>query len=576
MKSILALFAAVLTASALVAAPPEGTPTPASTPAPGPTFALSLQDAVKMALENNPDIIVEKLGPEAGHEGIRQAQGAYDPLLTSTLLETHRTDPGTSIFAGGSNIKATSFEYDFGAQKLFATGGSLRLGFTNSRATTTATTAIFNPTFNSNLTLSLNQPLLRNFFNDNARQQLQVAKNNAAISDAQFQQVVVNAVATVKQQYYELLYNMDNLEAQRKSLGLAQQLLNENQIRVRVGTLAPLDVVQAESEVAGREQGVILAEAALADAQDALKRSIFPRTRPDTWDLTLVPTDRPSADPVKVDARAAIEQALKNRSDMAIARKNLETAEMTASYARNQTRPALDLVASYGSVGTGGTQLRDPSQGFTGGLLTTPVAGGYSDALSSVFGRDFPTWTVGVNFSYPLGNRAASGRAASARIDHEQAELSLRRLELDVAVEVRRAARAVESNFKSVEATRAARVLQEQRLDAENKRFAAGMSTNFLVTQAQRDLASAQVAEIRATADYNESLVNFDRVQQAAGVSIVSSSRSTSGGSSTTSGSTPTGTGGVATGGAGSTTGSGTATTGSSTSTTTTTGGPGR
>jgi HAE1 family hydrophobic/amphiphilic exporter-1 len=152
-----------------------------------------------------------------------------------------------------------------------------------------------------------------------------------------------------------------------------------------------------------------------------------------------------------------------------------------------------------------------------GNLLPTPIAGGFGDAVSDVFGRDFPTWSIGVNVSYPLFNRSAKAQAARARLSREQLEASLRRLEIQVTQEVRSAARAVETNFKRVQSTQAARVLQERRLDAEEKRFAAGMSTNFLVTQSQRDLAVAEVAELRAVADFRKSLVNFERVQEAGG-----------------------------------------------------------
>jgi outer membrane protein TolC len=281
-----------------------------------------------------------------------------------------------------------------------------------------------------------------------------------------------------------------------------------------VGTLAPLDVVAAESEVASRDEAVILAEAALQDAQDALRRSLFGTSDPAMWDVDLVPVDRPSAEAVTIDVSGAIETALRNRTDVNVARRNLENAQTSLDFATNQKLPGLDLVASYGTAGVGGTRL--VREGL-GGTITETIPGGYGDALGDVFGRDFPTWSVGVNFSYPLFGRAASGRAARARVDRDQAEAHLKRVELDATVEVRSAARSVETNFKRVQATQAARVLQERRLDAENKRFGAGMSTNFLVTQAQRDLAIAQVAELRAMADYRKSLATFERVQQTTG-----------------------------------------------------------
>jgi outer membrane protein len=525
MKMTYLCFFATLVAAPVLAEEPDapapaaaGTATP--TAPPKPTFSLGLDQSVKMALENNPDIMVEKLGPEAGREGVTLAAGAYDPLLAANVLRTAAVQPSTNILTGGTRISQNAFVYNGSLSKLFATGGSATLSFTNTRSTTNSTIASFSPLFQSGLSLSVTQPLLRNFFNDASREQLKVAKNNQTISDAQFAQIVANTIATAKQQYYELIYSIDNLDAARRSLDLAKQLLSENRIRVRVGTLAPLDVVQAQSEAAGREGDVIVAEAALADAEDALRRTILPRTQPELWALQIAPTDHPGTERTSVDVDKAIQVALKNRTDMTVARKTLESQQIAASYAAGQTRPQLDLVASYAYNGVGGTEYQ---RNTFGGPVVAVIPGGYSDALSAITGRDFPTWTAGVNFSYPILNRAASARAAIARITRDQAEASLRRLQIDVEVQVRKAVRAVESNYKSVEATQAARILQEQRLDAENKKFAAGMSTNFLVTSAQRDLATARVLELRSIANYNESLVTLDLVQQAnpSGITIV-------------------------------------------------------
>jgi outer membrane protein TolC len=508
-KSFVRAGLALLLVSAPFAAAAQDAP--AATTAPN-TLPLSLEEAVQKALENNPDILVEKLGPVAGAASEREARGAYDPLLTSTLLRTSSTTPGTNAFSGGDEVDTDTFDYSFGASKLFRTGGALSLDFVNSRETSTSTNALFSPLFGSNLQARFSQPLLRNLSIDSARQHLRIANRNREISDVQFEQTVANTIATVKNRYYDLLYAIDNLAAQKRSLDLANQFLGENRIRVRVGTLAPLDVVAAESEVASREETAIVAEAAMRDAQDALRRAVLPSSGPELWTLDIVPTDRPSAEAVTVDVAAAITRALENRTDVKVARRSLENAETSASFAHNQTLPALDLVATYGTIGAGGTQIR---RGFGQPLLDEPIPGGYGDAFSDVFGREFPTWSVGVNFSYPLFNRSASGRSARAAVARDQSALSLKRLELDVTIEVRQAGRAVETNAKRVASTQAARVLQEKRLDAENKRFGAGMSTNFLVTQAQRDLAFAEVAELRALADYRKSLVAFDLVQKA-------------------------------------------------------------
>ena len=477
-----------------------------------PVLALTVDEAVQRALENNADLAVEKFSPESSLLSIQDAESVYDPVLFSNVSRSTRATKATNSFAGAEKVDSGSFVYNFGASKLLKTGGSLRADFNNNRATTNSVFSTFNPSYNSAFQVNFTQPLLKNRSLDSSRLNLRLTKRNREISDLQFRSIVVSTLSTVRKLYYDLIYSVENLSAQRKSLSLAQKFLKENQIKVEVGTLAPLDVVAAESEVATREEGVVIAENALAEAQDALKRVIFPRNDPDAWKTEIVARDRPTADPVMANADTAIANALEKRIDYAVARKNFENIQDQLDLANQGAKPSLDLVANYGTTGTSGTQRLDL---VTRQPLVTPLAGGYGDSVSELFARDFPTWSVGLNFTYPIGNRTAKNAAARARIAHDQYEALLRRAELQIASEVRTAARAVETNFKRVSTTRAARTLQARRLDAEEKKFAAGMSTNFLVTQAQRDLALSEVSEIRAIADYNKSLVDFERVQEA-------------------------------------------------------------
>jgi outer membrane protein len=477
-----------------------------------PVLELSLDDAVKRALDNNLDIAVDRYNPAAGAEGVRQALGAYDPFLTGVLSTGSQQSPATHAFNGGTQVTTDTQIWNFGVTQYLPSGGSFNITFNSNKSNTNSVFTTFNPTYTSFFSLNLTQPLLRNLKLDSSREQIKVAKKNRDISDVQFRQTVINTVASTKQGYYDLIAAIDNLDAQQKSSELAKKLLNENQIKVRVGTLAPLDVVSAQAEVASREEGVIRAEATIFDAEDALKRLIFPKNDPATWDLRIIPKDRPSAEPVRVDVGTAIQNALEKRTDVVAARRNLEKADIQVDFAKSQVLPQVDLVASYGSTGVGGTGLQ--RQGLGGPVINT-IPGGYGDAAGDAFGIANPTWTIRLNLTYPIMNRQAGALSAQARIAKDQALVSFQRLELQVAQEVRVAARAVETNSKRIETTRAARVLQEQRLDAEEKKFAAGMSTNFLVTQAQRDLADARVAEIQAIADYSKSVVTLQRVQEA-------------------------------------------------------------
>jgi outer membrane protein TolC len=494
----------------------------------GGTLALSLDEAVARALENNADIAVERYNPELSIENVRGAEGYYDPFLFATVSKSSTDTRGTNLFSGGAAVNTKTNLWNFGVQQPVPTGASLSVGFNNSKRDTNNIFSTFNPVYNSSLTFNLTQPLLKNFKLDAPRLNLKIAKKNREITDVQFRQTVINTVAVVKGYYYELLYAIDNLAAAQKSFDLARKLLDENQIRVKVGTMAPLDVVTAQSEVASREEGVIVAENALAEAEDNLKRVIFPMNDPAMWRTRIAPSDRPSAEPVPVDVDAAVRNALESRTDVVAARKGLERADYTLAYRRNQLLPQLDLLATYGGTGADGTQIRDSNAQ----PLPTPIPGDYGDAVGQVFGFDYPTWTVGFNVSYAIPNRTAKANAASAQLSKDQALASYRRLELQVAAEVRTAARGVESGFKRVASSQAARRLATERLDAEEKKFAAGMSTNFFVTQAQRDLANAEVAELRAIADFRKSVINYQRVQEAgvsgAGAAVVLSGSASS------------------------------------------------
>lgn len=527
-----------------------------------PVLELSLEDAVKRALDNNLDIAVDRFNPTVGAEGVRQALGAYDPFLSGTLSTASQKSPATSAFSGGVKVTTDTQLWNFGVNQYLPTGGTFNITFNSNKTDTNSVFTTFNPTYTSFFSLNLTQPLLRNLKLDSAREGIRVAKKSREISDVQFRQTVINTVASTKQGYYDLIAAIDNLDAQQKSFDLAKKLLNENEIKVRVGTLAPLDVVSAQAEVASREEGVIRAEAAILDTEDALKRLIFPKNDPATWDLRIIPKDRPSAEPVRVDVATAIQNALEKRTDVVVARKNLEKADISVDFARSQVLPQVDFVASYGSTGVGGTQLN--RQGLGGPIIST-VPGGYVDAAGDAVGIANPTWSVRLNLTYPIMNRQAAAQSAQARLFKDQALISFQLLELQVAQQVRVAARAVETNSKRIATTRAARVLQEQRLDAEEKKFAAGMSTNFLVTQAQRDLADARVAEIQAIADYSKSVVELQRVQEA-GVSGSGSVATVS-----TSGTNPLAPQAVTTPSTGSTSTARTTTTPTTTSTTSTT-----
>jgi outer membrane protein TolC len=288
--------------------------------------------------------------------------------------------------------------------------------------------------------------------------------------------------------------------------------VDDNRARVEVGTMAPLDVVQAEAEVATRRQTLAQAEATMQTAEIALKRLIVNGTEDDLWRAKITPIDRPEFRPEPLDVEAAVRRSLDNRTDVAQARKTIESNDVTMGYLKNQTLPSLDLTANYSAQGVGGTRFE--RQGL-GGSVSKVIPGGYGDAMGAILSRDYPVWQVQLNVSYPLGSSAQEAQYARARVQRNQSVAQLRALELQVAAEVTNAALQVESSLKRFEAAMAAKELSQTRLRAEDNRFEVGLSTNFFVVQAQRDLQTAENSELRALLDYRRALVEYERVQDA-------------------------------------------------------------
>ena len=278
----LALALALAAGPAAPAQDKTQTPSPVIAPT-GPVLALTADEAVQRALENNADLAVEKFTPQASDLSISDARAVYDPVVFSTLSTQSRTAKSTNTISGGAQVETDTITYNFGATKAIQTGGSFRVDFNNNRQKTNSTISAFNPNFNSNFNANFTQPLLKNRSLDTNRLNIRLTKRNKEITDLQFRSIVVSTLANVRKLYFDLIYAVENLSAQRKSLALAQKFLTENQIKVNVGTLAPLDVVAAESEVATREEGVVIAENALAEAQDAIKRAILPKNDPEAW-----------------------------------------------------------------------------------------------------------------------------------------------------------------------------------------------------------------------------------------------------------------------------------------------------
>ncbi len=325
---------------------------------------------------------------------------------------------------------------------------------------------------------------------------------------------MVQTVANVRNAYWDLVFARSAVDVARRALALADRLVEDNQARVEVGTLAPLDIVQAQAEAATRRQTLAAAEATASTADLALKRYLVNGTEDPLWRQELVPVDVPSIQPPPTDVETAVRRAITERTDIATSRKNLETNDVNMRFFKNQSLPALDLNATYGAQGLGGTSYIRAGTGIGSTVIGT-IPGGYSDALALIRDRSFPTWNLSVTMSYPIMGSQAEAQYARSRVQRQQAQTRLRALEVQIAAEVANAAFTVQANLRRVEASTAARELAQKRLEAEQSRFEVGLTTNFFVVQAQRDLRDAENTELRALADYRKSLVNFERAQQA-------------------------------------------------------------
>ena len=484
-----------------------------------PSVSLTLDDAVKFALDRNLDIAVQRLNPEINDIAYASIKSVYHPNLTSTLAAQSQSNPANSAIAGsntpGAPINTTLDTYNGGiAQSLPWGGGSATIALNNNRNTTTSLNTLFNPYYNTNWSGTYTQPLIRNFSIDATRRQLRVTKINRDISDVQLRATITNTVSNVRNAYWDYVFAVQAVEVAKQSLDLAERLVRDNQTRVEVGTMAPIDVVQAQSQAATARQNLVAAQSTMRTAELVLKRLIVGGTNDPNWNVRLDPVDRPDFTPQSFDIEAAVRRALSERTDLAIAKKNIEANDVTLKYLVDQMRPQADLLATYGVVGLGGTQLIKAPGASVNSAPVAFIPGGYMDALSPLFRNNFPRWTVQLNFSYPLGVSAQEANVARARVQMNQIQAQTKQIELQVATDVTNATLTAQSNTERVQAAQAARELAQKQLEAEQSKFEVGMSTNFNVIQAQRDLATAQNNELQAILNYRKSLVELERLQQ--------------------------------------------------------------
>jgi outer membrane protein TolC len=508
MKGI-AFRQAAAAALATLLASPAFAQAPAAT-----TVSLTLDEAVQRALAHNPDLAIVRSETEVEAARVGESRGAYTPLFSTTGGRTRNVTPPANALLGDTGVEVNDWFSSTGVrQRVPWGGGAWSVSWETARTTTNSPISSFDPNLQSGIQAAFSQPLLKDRQIDSSRRQYTVAKRNQQSSELQFREAVVQTVAAVKQAYWTAKAATANVTVQQRSLELAEELARQNRIRVDAGQIPPLDLVQAEAEVAQRRENLIQARATAGDAEDHLRRLIMDPADTAFWNASLDPVDSPPAPMAVADADAAVARAMGERLDLARAANDLENTKTEVAYLGNQRLPDVRLEALYRGSGLGGTQLvRDG--GFPG-TVTDIRQRSFGAALGQAFTTDYPTWSLGVTVSYPLGRSSEEAGLARATIERDQAARRLASLRLDAAEAIRRAARQVSSSSERVEAARASATLAERRLADEQRRYEVGLSTTFLVTQAQRDLLQAQVSLLQTSLDYQSAAINFDALQQA-------------------------------------------------------------
>ena len=473
---------------------------------PGRVVRWNLRDAVIAALEKNVDIEIERENVKITQYDINAAKGVYDPFLITNINYQPSTTPNAFVFSGTAQpfIERDTVNYNFGLQQLVEKGGGeYSIAFNNDRVV--GNTNNFTPQFAPDLTFAYRQPLWKDFGIDNNRRQIKIARKRLDLSDATFRQRAIEIISRVQQAYWDLALAIRDEEIQRDAVKLAETQLTNNQRQVEVGTLAPIDVVSAATVLEGRRQNVYQAMGAVAQAENLLKGLTVESPTSDLWKAEIIPTEKFEIQAFNVPLDDAVKLAVANRPEMKQYYLQKEINDYDIDFFKNQAKPQIDLVAQYTMVGLAGTPRT--------GLNPDPrFIGGYGTALGTLFGNDFRQWSVGVEFNFPLRNRTAQANLGRSRETGRQLDLRTRKMIQDIEVEVRNGVQAVETARLRIEAAEAARVYAEQQLDGESKRFAAGLSTTFLILTRQNELATARGVELRAKGDYNKSVAELQRV----------------------------------------------------------------
>jgi outer membrane protein TolC len=481
---------------------------------------LSLEDCIVKAMKYNLGVAIDVLTPENRTYGLGMAKEKFLPSFSISYYMSDQKQASYSFLEAADTLLTNQNRYSIDIAQQVPFGGNFTLTLDNSKYDTNRTGTTINPSYRSTLRFDFTQPLLRNFGYNLSRREIIVARNNLNISEKDLQRSLQDTVYSVEEAYWSLVAAIENLKVRQQSLKLAQDFLERQKRAVEVGTEAPIEILSARSEVATREADILAAQADVKNAEDNLKVILnLTAEDPNLEFSQIIPQEMPEFTKKETSLETAFATALQKRPDLESTRISLKNSEINLDYAKNQQLPGLNLSASYWSPGVSGTQIiyGDRSAENPFGVKIGEIPGGIADAYKDVFGFKYSNWSVQLSLDIPLNALVSRASLAQARVDLQQATLQLKQQEQNIYLEIKRAVRAVETNYQRVEAYKVARELREQQLAAEEEKLKVGLTTPYFVLQYQRDLATAQTTELQAIIDYNLSLANLSR---AMGISL--------------------------------------------------------
>jgi outer membrane protein TolC len=486
---------------------------------------LTMGDLVNLILQNNLDVGVDRMSPVLSQYLIETLYRPFEPTLHMQATVGRNTTPATTVLAGAANPSTLSGSYDIGFSQTLPTGSILGIDAQMSRSSSNSNFSTLNPSWSNVLRYSFTQHLMQNFGRATNLHSVHVAQINQKISNTQFERQLIDLVAQAQRSYWDLVFSAEDIKVKQRSVDLAQKTLSDNQTQVRIGTLAPIDVVQAESDVATRQLQLVTSTYTERQTQDQVKKLITNQGDPGMVLAKLAPMQgvrRPeAADTLPVEEEIRI--ALENRPEMKQIQLDLQGKKLDVDYARNQLLPTVDFIAQYSQNGVAGTKASSansffgslptcsPSLPSTVSCLNPDLIGGFGTGLGQLFSYNYSGYSAGVSIQIPLSNRAARGEHARALTDMHTSEQKLNSQAQQIALDVRNALTQVEMSKAQIEASTKARELAERRLEAEQKKFDLGASTIRFVLEEQRNVAQAQTDELQSLVSYTKALVELDR-----------------------------------------------------------------